>query len=440
VSKHFDEDTERYLIGCALQLNAKDILTNCDVRWFGNGRLKTIFEAMSRIDTAGHEISSVSVLAELRKTEQLEPAGGLDYLMDLQGDVFTFTNIPYAIERLGELYKLRRFQTACEDAAAELMERPNKLPHFIKSIEEIIAIETKPVSHEPLTMSDVVKRYLEKAEADTEEKNSDVIETGFKLLDDIVELLPKELTTLAARPSMGKSALALQVAVNSAKNKKRVLFVSLETPLDGVAKRIFSMETEIPGDLLKKRQLNAHQWQQLYAAREALDELPFHFVEAGEFSVEMLRKIVRYLKMKYGDLSLIVIDYVQLMSGSRKSENRTFEVSEITRSLKVLAMDEDVAILALSQLSRAVEQRQDKRPMLSDLRESGSIEQDSNNVLFLYRHEYYNPDDSDSRMQADVIVAKNRDGAIGTAKLGWRNHITKFTNLYTAALNSNAAG
>lgn len=442
MSRHFDHETERYLIGAALYAtgnSSRDIVAACDVKWFGDAKHKTMFTVISDLHAEGHEISAVGVLAELRRRDKLDGVGGPTFISDLQSEVVTLVNVPYAIERLAELFKLRQLQTTCEEAAQTLPEEPLKLPFYVGKLEEIIAIETKPLRNAPVSMAELTANYLEKAEKETEEGTTDVLMTGFPLVDELVEILPKEYTTLAGRPGMGKSAFALQMAVNVAKQKKRTLFVSLETPLNSLTKRIFSLETEIPGRDLQKRELNAAQWQTLFSAQQALSAVPFHAVEAGDYSVEKLRKTVRYLKMQYGDdLKLVVVDYIQLMSGAKRTENRTLEVSEITRGLKKLAMDEDLAIVGLSQLSRAVEQRQEKRPMLSDLRESGSIEQDSNNVLFLYRHEYYFPDDSDARMNAEVIVAKNREGALGTAKLGWRAQITKFTNLYTAPANQQA--
>ncbi|MEG1849762.1 MAG: replicative DNA helicase, partial [Oscillospiraceae bacterium] len=253
------------------------------------------------------------------------------------------------------------------------------------------------------------------------------IPTGFTMLDAVTTGLNRsDLLILAARPGMGKTAFALNMAINVAKLKRKVAIFSLEMSNEQLVGRLLSSEAFIPSERIRRGTLDSDDWVHLAVATQVLSGLPVYLDDSAGVTIGEMKAKLRRLR----DVSLVVIDYLQLLSGTggRRSENRVQEVSEMTRSLKVMAKEFNVPIVVLSQLSRGPESRADKRPMLSDLRESGSIEQDADLVMFLYRDGYYNPD-SDQPGVAECIVAKNRHGETGTIKLGWDGQYTKFRNV-----------
>jgi len=239
---------------------------------------------------------------------------------------------------------------------------------------------------------------------------------------------PSDLIILAARPSMGKTAFCLNIAQNAAVRKKLpVAIFSLEMSREQLVTRILCGEAMVDQQKVRTGQLTDEDWQKLSHAAAPLAQAPLFIDDSPGISVVEMRAKCRRLKAEQG-LSMIVIDYIQLMQGGRRTENRQQEISEISRSLKSLARELQVPVIALSQLSRAVEQRQDKRPIMSDLRESGSLEQDADLVMFIYRDEYYNPD-TDRRSRADIIISKQRNGPVGSVELGFFQEFTKFVTL-----------
>ena len=235
---------------------------------------------------------------------------------------------------------------------------------------------------------------------------------------------------MAARPSMGKSALGLGVAANLAVRKNvPVALFTLEMSKSEVTQRLMCSEAKVESQRLRTGKLSADDWPRLTAACDKLAKAPVYVDDTGSITMMEIRSKARRLKAKHPDLGLIIVDYLQLMTSGTSAENRVQEVSQISRSLKVLARDLDVPIVALSQLSRAVEQRHDKRPILSDLRESGSIEQDADVVMFIYRDEYYNGEESEQQGLAEVIVAKHRNGPTDTVKLSFLKRYAKFSDL-----------
>jgi len=235
---------------------------------------------------------------------------------------------------------------------------------------------------------------------------------------------------VAARPSMGKSALALCMAANVAvRHELPVALFTLEMSKAEVTQRLLCSEAKVESQRLRSGRLAADDWPRLTAACDKLAKAPIYVDDTGAITMMEIRSKARRLKQKHPELGLIIVDYLQLMTSGTSAENRVQEVSQISRSLKVLARDLDVPIIALSQLSRAVEQRHDKRPILSDLRESGSIEQDADLVAFVYRDEYYNGEESDQQGLAEVIVAKHRNGPTDTVKLSFLKRYAKFADL-----------
>ncbi len=257
------------------------------------------------------------------------------------------------------------------------------------------------------------------------------IPTGFRELDRLTSgFQPGNLVILAARPSMGKSALALCSAANlGVRHEVPVALFTLEMSKAEVTQRLMCSEAKVESNRLRSGKLTQDDWPRLTAACDKLMKAPIYVDDTGSITMMELRSKARRLKSREPKLGLIIVDYLQLMTSGANAENRVQEVSQISRSLKILARDLDVPILALSQLSRAVEQRHDKRPILSDLRESGSIEQDSDLVFFVYRDEYYNGDESDQQGIAEVICAKHRNGPTDMIKLSFLKRYAKFTDL-----------
>ena len=254
--------------------------------------------------------------------------------------------------------------------------------------------------------------------------------TGYHDLDELLlGLQPSTLTIVAARPGQGKTSFALGAALHCALDaKKPVLFFSMEMGHLELTKRLLAAEAQIDARKLSTGRLSEHEWPKLNQAVGRLAEAPFFIDDNPHCTVMEMRAKARRTKARYGDLGLIVVDYLQLMATPRRSESRQVEVSELSRGLKILARELDAPVMTLSQLNRQLEYRQDKRPMLADLRESGSIEQDADVVIFIYRDEYYNPE-SEQRGMAEIIVAKHRNGPTGASRLAFLEQYTKFANL-----------
>ena len=255
------------------------------------------------------------------------------------------------------------------------------------------------------------------------------IATGFFDLDVMTSgMQPADLVLIAARPSMGKTAFVLNIAQHAAfKLKRPVAIFSLEMSKEQLVNRLFSLESSVDAQHLRNGQLDENEWEKLIESAGVIGKSKLIIDDTPGISIQELRSKCRKFKLEHG-LDMIIIDYLQLMSGGGRSESRQQEISEISRSLKALAREMNVPVLALSQLSRAVEQRPDHRPMMSDLRESGAIEQDADVVMFIYRDDYYN-EDSEKKNIAEVILAKHRGGSTGTVELLWLGNYTKFADL-----------
>ena len=276
----------------------------------------------------------------------------------------------------------------------------------------------------------VVMNAMDKIEISAKNRGSVTgIPTGFTDLDyRTAGMQPSDLVLIAARPSMGKTAFVLNIAQHVAfKQNKCVAIFSLEMSKEQLVNRMFSLESSVDAQKLRTGQLNDQEWERLIESAGVIGRSNLIIDDTPGISISELRSKCRKFKLEHG-LSMIIIDYLQLMSGSGRSDSRQQEISDISRSLKSVARELGVPVLALSQLSRAVEQRPDHRPMLSDLRESGAIEQDADVVMFIYRDDYYNHD-SEKKGVSEIIIAKQRNGPIGTVELAWLPEYTKFANL-----------
>jgi len=300
----------------------------------------------------------------------------------------------------------------------------------IEEMKKIFDIVQQRNSGEFVSIKDVVFQSLESIEAAAKNKGSVTgVATGFYDLDyKTAGMQPSDLILIAARPSMGKTAFVLNIAEYVAlKSNVTTAIFSLEMSKDQLVKRIMAMHSKVDSQAIRSGNLTDDDWLKLVDSARVIGNSNLIIDDTSSISISELRSKCRKFKLEH-NLGMVIIDYLQLMSGSKKSESRQQEISEISRSLKGLAREINAPVIALSQLSRAVEQRPDKRPMLSDLRESGAIEQDADIVMFLYRDEYYNHDSEDAGI-SEIIIAKQRNGPVGTVKLAWLSQFTKFANL-----------
>ena len=393
---------------------------------------KAIYEAALNLYNRSEPIDLITVKAELVSLGKFESIGGLEYLSQLPEKVPTTANVHKYVKIVEEKSMLRTLiRTANELITlgyAETEEVEQIMDAAEKRIFDIIqGRNQKGFSH----LKDVlVESFAEMEKLYNLKQPITGVPTGFADLDyKTAGLHSSDLILVAARPAMGKSAFALNIAVNVGVNAKvPVAIFNLEMSKKQVVNRMLCSEAMVDSNKVRTGKMEEEDWIKLATALGPLSEAPIYIDDTPGISIMEIRAKCRKLKLEK-DIGLIVIDYLQLIQGSNKrNSSREQEISEISRSLKILAKELDVPVIALSQLSRAVEQRQDHRPMLSDLRESGAIEQDADIVMFLYRDDYYNPD-TEKKNIAEVIMAKHRGGSTGTTELLWMGSYTKFVNI-----------
>jgi replicative DNA helicase len=389
-----------------------------------------IFEAILELFDRGEPVDLVTTTETLRKAGKLEAVGGSVYVADLINSVPTAANLEYYAKIVEEKATLRRLIDAGTRIVSSSFEAVENVDQILdraeKSIFEIALKRTREGFHR---LDEVLKSVLDKIDRLYGKKeNITGIPTGFTDLDNLTAgFQNSDLIIVAARPSVGKTALALNIAQNAAlRHKIPVAIFSMEMSKDQLAQRMLCSEAEIDALRLKTASLPDAGWKRLTRALSKLSEAPIYVDDTAAITVTEIRAKCRRLKIEKG-LGLVVIDYLQLMSGRGRVENRVQEISEITRSLKTLARELDIPVVSLSQLSRAVMQRQDRTPMLSDLRESGEIEQTADVVIFIHRDDYYNPQSEKGNL-AEIIISKQRNGPIGTVELVFRKDIAKFVN------------
>ncbi|HFU6089975.1 replicative DNA helicase [Streptococcus pyogenes] len=399
---------------------------------------KIIFRAMITLSDRNDAIDATTIRTILDDQDDLQSIGGLSYIVELVNSVPTSANAEYYAKIVAEKAMLR-------DIIARLTETVNLAYDEILKPEEVIAgveralIELNEHSNRSgfRKISDVLKVNYEALEARSKQtSNVTGLPTGFRDLDKITTgLHPDQLVILAARPAVGKTAFVLNIAQNvGTKQKKTVAIFSLEMGAESLVDRMLAAEGMVDSHSLRTGQLTDQDWNNVTIAQGALAEAPIYIDDTPGIKITEIRARSRKLSQEVdGGLGLIVIDYLQLITGT-KPENRQQEVSDISRQLKILAKELKVPVIALSQLSRGVEQRQDKRPVLSDIRESGSIEQDADIVAFLYRDDYYRKEGDDAEEAVEdntieVILEKNRAGARGTVKLMFQKEYNKFSSI-----------
>ena len=394
---------------------------------------KLIFEAIFNLYNRSEPVDLVTVKDELTSMGSFENIGGYEYLATLPDKVPTTTNVQKYIEIVEEKSTLRNLiKTANE--IIELGYNPTEEVDSIMAGAEkkIFDIMQKKNQKSYTPIKDVLIESFTKLEELYNQKSKITgVPTGFADLDDkTAGLHGSDLILIAARPAMGKTAFALNIAAHAAiRENVPVAVFNLEMSKDQLVNRMLCMEAMVDSNKVMTGKLDEDDWSKLASVVGPISDAGIYIDDTPGISITEIRTKCRKLKMEK-NIGLVVIDYIQLIqgSGSRKNGSREQEIAEISRSLKILAKELNVPVIALSQLSRAVESRPDHRPMLSDLRESGSIEQDADIVMFLYRDDYYNPD-SEEKDISEVIIAKHRAGSTGTIKLLWMGNYTKFVNL-----------
>ena len=391
-----------------------------------------IYEAIQQLRMARKTIDVVTVSDQLSKNWNLDVIGGVDYLYDLSSFLFSTQPCSEYSKIVREKSLLRQVLKVCQWISGEVYEQKDTLQIFDAIEKKIFDLTQNQVGESIIAIWDILeKRVMEYIEyADNPEKlNESKVFSGYEGIDKMLTWFkPGELIILAARPSMGKTAFALNVLNNVAlKQQKTVVFISLEMSSESIVDRILSEVAGVPMYKLNgSEQMNEEDFSKIWEANSTLWVAKIFIDDRGALTVPELKSKLRKLKIEKGWLDIVIIDYLQLMHGTSYAGNRVQEISDISRSLKELARELGVPIMALSQLSRAVEQRVDKKPQLSDLRESGAIEQDADAVLMLHREDYYDPD-TDKKGATDVCIRKNRNGAVGEVELHFQKEIMRFT-------------
>lgn len=391
-----------------------------------------LFKAILEIDESGQSVDLVTMTNKLRKENLLEKAGGVFYLGQIAAAPSTVYNVKQYAKIVQEKSTMRQLIRISDGIRNRCFDDAEPVESILDDAERLVLDISKQRQRNDVTRVDeIVPTNLEKIEeAAKQEDEITGIPSGFIDLDHMTNGWQRsDFIILAARPAMGKTALCLNMAANAAIDYHYpVAIFSLEMSKEQLVMRMLAAAARIDQKRLRTGQLNPDEWGAFLQKIGPLTSAPIYIDDTPAITIRELRAKARRLQSREGDLGLILVDYLQLMGGSGNSENRQQEVSEISRSLKALARELNVPIIALSQLSRTVEQTKDKRPQLSHLRESGSLEQDADIVLFIHREEYYN-EDTDRRGIADVIIAKHRNGPTGTVELAFQNELTRFDNL-----------
>ena len=442
-----DKDAEQAVLGAVFlsQDALIEAMEYVEAEDFYQHANQLVFQAMMNLNDEEEPVDVVTVQNELDRLNQIEDIGGVSYLAELASAVPTAANTTYYAKIVKNKSTLRRLINAATGIVQRSFEEDEDVDSIIDLSEKEIMDVSENRNHKGFRrISDVVKSSFEEIDK-LYDQDSDVtgLSTGYKDLDAMTTGFHKdELIILAARPGVGKTAFALNLAQNAAtKSNATVAVFSLEMGAESLVNRMLCSEGSIDANALRTGKLDENQWNSLVVAMGSLSRTNVYIDDTPGIKMAEIRSKCRRLLKESGKLDLVIIDYLQLIEGTGQ-ENRQQEVSVISRNLKKLAKELHVPIIALSQLSRGVEARQDKRPMLSDIRESGSIEQDADIVAFLYRDDYYNDEDGDDNNsepqeepedpdvgEVEVIISKNRSGPRGTAKLLFVKSYNKFSSI-----------
>lgn len=428
-------EAEQSVVGAMLMdkdaiLTAAEIVSGQDFYQTAYG---VIFDSMVELFNEGKPVDLVTLQERLKEKDVPPEIASLEFVRDLVSAVPTSANVKYYAQIVADKSMLRKLIKLNDEISNTCYAGKESLEAILETTEKsMFRLLQQRNTGEYVPIRQVVLNALDKIEKASKSKGTVTgIPTGFIDLDyKLSGLQPSDLILVAARPSMGKTAFVLNIAQYVAFKKDRATAIfSLEMSKEQLVNRLFSLESQVDAQALRTGNMKDSDWEKLIEGAGIIGKSKLIIDDTPGISVSELRSKCRKYKLEHG-LDLIIIDYLQLMTGSvgKRSESRQQEISEISRSLKGLARELNVPVIALSQLSRAVESRPDKRPMLSDLRESGAIEQDADVVMFIYRDEYYNKD-SEYKKQAEIIIAKQRNGPVGTVHLAWLGEYTKFANL-----------
>lgn len=426
-------EAERSVIGSMIMdkeaiVAASEILSKEDFYQQAYGAL---FEALTELYNEGKPVDIVILHDRLREKDIPPEVSSMEFIAELVASVPTSASVRHYANIVSEKAILRRLIRINEEIANQCYAESGSVENILADTEKkIFALLQSRRGDDFVPIKDVVIRALEKIElASKAEGNVTGIATGFSDLDYKTSgLQPSDLILIAARPSMGKTAFALNIAQYVAfRSDLPTAIFSLEMSKEQLVNRLFSLESRVNAQQIRTGNLADEDWEELIKGAGVVGRSKLILDDTPGISISELRSKCRKYKLEHG-LKLIIIDYLQLMSGAGRSDSRQQEISDISRSLKALARELNVPVVALSQLSRQVEQRPDHRPMLSDLRESGAIEQDADVVMFIYRDDYYHKDTPDQNI-AEIIVAKQRNGPIGTVNLIWLPQYTKFVSM-----------
>ena len=426
-------EAEQSVIGSMIMsrdaiMAASEIITSED---FYQHQYGILFDAMLELYNEGKPVDLVTLQERLREKDVPPEISSLEFARDLLNAVPTSANVRHYAAIVQDKSMLRKMIKVTEEIANTCYLQKERTEDILEDTEKkIFDLVQRRSGGDFVPIKQVVLNALDKIEKASKNKgNVTGIPTGFIDLDYKTSgFQPSDLILIAARPSMGKTAFVLNVAQHMAfKEGQTVAIFSLEMSKEQLVNRLFSLESKVDAQLLRTGNLSDEDWAKLIEGAAVVGKSNLIIDDTPGISVGELRSKCRKFKLEQ-NLGIIIIDYLQLMTGSKRAESRQQEISDISRNLKAIARELGVPVVALSQLSRAVEQRPDHRPMLSDLRESGAIEQDADVVMFLYRDDYYNKD-TDKKNIAEVIIAKQRNGPIGTVELVWLPNYTKFANM-----------
>ncbi len=407
-----------------------EILPRPEYFYLANHRM--IYAAMLEMFTLGQPVDFVTVLEKLKQEEGFDESTGKNYLLQLAQIVPSISNVESYAYIVRDKYDIRTLITTARDIIEDAADGAADAAELLDSAEQRIFDIRRGKNMQGLQrINEVIIETFDRLDLLNSRENEQYrsLSTGIGDLDDTITGLNRsDLLLLAARPGMGKTSLALNIARNVAvgDRKNKVAFFSLEMTKEQLASRMLSTEAMVEGTKLRTGKLSEDEWVRLIEAGDVLSKTQVYFDDTPGITVPEMKAKLRRLR----DVDLVIIDYLQLMSGGRRIDNRVQEISEITRNLKIMAKELNVPVITLSQLSRASEQRTEHRPVLSDLRDSGSIEQDADIVMFLYRPDYYNTDGQgtgDDKNSGECIVAKNRHGETRTVQLHWQGEYMRFT-------------
>lgn len=390
-----------------------------------------MFEAMVELYNEGKPVDLITLQERLREKAVPAEIYSIEFVRELINSVPTSANIKYYADIVSEKSTLRKIIKVNQEIENECYQDQEKLEVILESTEKkIFNLIQNRNSGDYVPIKDVVIRALEKIELASKNKGAVTgISSGFYDLDYKTSgFQPSDFVLIGARPSMGKTAFVLNIAQHVALQKgvSTVIF-SLEMSKEQLVNRMFSLEANVDAQSIRTGNLNDRDWEKLIESAGVIGKSNLIIDDTPGITISELRSKCRKYKLEH-NLGMVIIDYLQLMSGNGRTDNRQQEISEISRSLKALAREINAPVIALSQVNRACETRPDRRPMMSDLRESGSIEQDADVIMFIYRDDYYNKD-SENKNMAEIIIAKQRNGPIGTVNLVWLPHLTRFANM-----------